>query len=112
VLLGSGPLDRDETIGRNKPFKDIAWGLASRGVAVLRFDKVTYAHPRDASLPDGYTILDQYLPSAVAAVNLLRHHSRVDRARVSSRAAVHHHQPSTNRRNTSIRTSWTTSRTG
>ena len=44
LLSGSGPQDRDETIGRNKPLKDLAWGLASRGVAVLRFDKVTYAH--------------------------------------------------------------------
>ena len=44
LVAGSGSLDRDETIGRNKPFKDIAWGLASRGVAVLRFDKVTYTH--------------------------------------------------------------------
>ena len=33
------------TIGRSKPLKDLAWGLASRGVAVLRFDKVTHAHP-------------------------------------------------------------------
>jgi hypothetical protein len=45
VLPGSGPTDRDSTIGPNKPLKDLAWGLASRGVAVLRFDKVTYAHP-------------------------------------------------------------------
>ena len=30
LLAGSGPLDRDETIGRNKLFKDLAWGLASR----------------------------------------------------------------------------------
>jgi hypothetical protein len=44
LLAGSGPFDRDETIGRNTPFKDLAWGLASYGVAVLRFDKVTYAH--------------------------------------------------------------------
>ncbi|MEP7023901.1 MAG: hypothetical protein ABJB47_08855 [Actinomycetota bacterium] len=44
LLSGSGPGDRDETYGRNKPFKDLAWGLASRGVAVLRFDKVTHAY--------------------------------------------------------------------
>jgi len=33
LLAGSGSLDRDETIGRNKPFKDVAWGLATQGVA-------------------------------------------------------------------------------
>ena len=36
LVHGSGPNDRDETIGPNKPFRDLAWGLASRGVAVLR----------------------------------------------------------------------------
>ena len=44
LLSGGGPFDRDETSGPNKPLKDLAWGLASRGVAVLRFDKVTFAH--------------------------------------------------------------------
>ena len=46
LLAGSGPHDRDETIGRNKPLKDLAWGLASAGMAVLRFDKVTHRSPR------------------------------------------------------------------
>jgi type IV pilus biogenesis protein CpaD/CtpE len=31
--------DHDETIGPNKPFKDITQGLASQGIAVLRYDK-------------------------------------------------------------------------
>ncbi|WP_168219921.1 DUF3887 domain-containing protein [Salarchaeum sp. JOR-1] len=43
LVHGSGPHDRDETIGPNKPFKDLAWGLASRSVAVLRYEKRTYA---------------------------------------------------------------------
>lgn len=45
LLSGGGPFDRDETVGANKPLKDIAWGLASRGVAVLRFDKITHVRP-------------------------------------------------------------------
>ena len=31
--------DRDETVGPNKPFRDLALGLASQGIAVLRYDK-------------------------------------------------------------------------
>lgn len=42
LLHGSGPQDRDETIGPNKPFRDLAWQLAGRGVASLRYDKRTY----------------------------------------------------------------------
>lgn len=42
LLHGSGPHDRDETIGPNKPLRDVAWQLAARGVASLRYDKRTY----------------------------------------------------------------------
>lgn len=45
LVPGSGPADRDETIGPNKPFLDLAHGLAAQGIAVLRYDKRTYAMP-------------------------------------------------------------------
>jgi hypothetical protein len=77
LLGGSGPVDRDETIGRNKPFRDLAWGLASRGVAVLRFDKVTYAHRAEAAKMADITVADEYLHHAVAAVRLLGQHPAV-----------------------------------
>lgn len=38
MLTGSGPQDRDETIGPHKPFKAIAHFLARNGMAVLRYD--------------------------------------------------------------------------
>ncbi|MFE9579729.1 alpha/beta fold hydrolase [Nocardia sp. NPDC006044] len=81
LLHGGGPFDRDETSGPNKPFKDLAWGLAGRGVAVLRFDKVTYAHPQVAERPD-FTMADEYVPHAVSAVDLLRQHPGIDPARI------------------------------
>jgi len=82
LLAGSGPLDRDETIGRNKPFKDLAWGLASRGVAVLRFDKVTHAHGSQVAKLREVTVADEYVTHAVAAVHLLRRHPAVGDSRV------------------------------
>ena len=82
LLAGSGPLDRDETIGRNKPLKDIAWGLASRGIAVLRFDKVTYAHAAEVKQAQEFTLSDEYVPHARAAVELLRAHPAADPERV------------------------------
>ncbi len=47
VLLvhGSGPHDADESIGPNKPFRDIAYGLAADGIATLRYDKRTHFAP-------------------------------------------------------------------
>lgn len=71
-LTGSGPQDRDETIGaaRNKPFRDLADGLAARGIASLRVDDRTYAAPE--SLGAHYTLDDEYFADAAAAVALLR----------------------------------------
>ena len=45
LVHGSGPEDRDETVGANKPFRDLAWGLATKGIAVLRYEKRTKEYP-------------------------------------------------------------------
>ena len=82
LLSGSGPHDRDETIGRNKPLKDLAWGLASAGMAVLRFDKVTHAHPGQVAGTTSFTLTGEYVPHAVAAIGLLAQHPAVDAGRV------------------------------
>ena len=82
LLAGSGPNDQDETIGRNKPLKDLAWGLATAGIAVLRFEKVTRAHPDLVAGNPRFTLTDEYVPQAVAAIGLLRGHPAVDPARV------------------------------
>lgn len=79
LLPGSGPNDRDETIGRNKPLKDIAWGLASRGVAVARFDKVTHAHPAEVVANPAFTLTDEYVPGGAAAVRFMAGTSSVDK---------------------------------
>ena len=81
LLAGGGPFDRDGTTGANKPLKDLAWGLASRGVGVLRFDKVTHTHGDVAETP-GFTMSDEYVPHAVSAVHLLQRESTVDPTRV------------------------------
>ena len=45
LVQGSGPHDADETIGPNKPFRDLAWGLAAKGIATLRYEKRTHLAP-------------------------------------------------------------------
>ncbi|MEU6998072.1 alpha/beta fold hydrolase [Nonomuraea sp. NPDC046570] len=82
LLSGGGPFDRDATSGANKPLKDLAWGLAGRGVAVLRFDKVTHTHGGQVANAADFTMADEYVPHAVAAVRLLRQQPSVDPARV------------------------------
>jgi dienelactone hydrolase len=77
LLGGSGPVDRDGTLGMLKPLKDLAWGLASRGIAVLRFDKITHSHP-EALQGSEVTIADEYLRHADSGLDALREHKRID----------------------------------
>ncbi|GIL25090.1 alpha/beta hydrolase family protein [Actinocatenispora comari] len=81
LLAGGGPFDRDETSGPNKPLKDLAWGLASRGATVVRFDKPTHTHRDFAAAPD-LTMTKEYVPHALDAIDLLRRHRSVDPERV------------------------------
>ncbi|WP_327114559.1 dienelactone hydrolase family protein [Nocardia sp. NBC_01730] len=81
LLSGGGPFDRDETSGPNKPIKDIAWGLASLGIATLRFDKVTWTRHGVAGDP-GFTMTEEYVPHAMSAIRLLRERPEVDAGRV------------------------------
>ncbi len=39
IVHRSGPLDRDGTVGPNRPYRDLAAGLAARGVAAIQYDK-------------------------------------------------------------------------
>jgi dienelactone hydrolase len=72
LVHGSGPNDRDASIGPNKPFRDLAEGLASRGIAVLRYDKRTRVHAaRIVGLRD-FTVKDEVVDDAVAAVKKAR----------------------------------------
>ncbi|MFG2094200.1 alpha/beta hydrolase family protein [Streptomyces sp. NPDC048612] len=80
LLSGGGAFDRDGSCGPNKPLKDLAWGLASRQVAVVRFDKITFTRPD--RLPSDFTMADEYLPHALAAVRLLRQQPAVDPDRI------------------------------
>jgi pimeloyl-ACP methyl ester carboxylesterase len=81
LVHGSGPNDRDETIGPNKPFRDIAMGLASKGIAVLRYDKRTFLHSsRMTSVP--VTLDNEVIDDALLAIAEMRRHPRIDSSRV------------------------------
>jgi dienelactone hydrolase len=86
LVHGSGPNDRDETLGPNKPFQDLAWGLATRGIAVLRYDKRSKVHQRkilaDPKLEATMTVKDETIDDALAAAALLQKAKGIDPKRV------------------------------
>lgn len=81
LVHGSGPQDRDETIGPNRPFLDIARGLADNGIAVLRYEKRTKARPQDFASGQ-YTMDEETTNDAVAAVAALRATPGIDPERI------------------------------
>lgn len=80
LVHGSGSLDQDEAIGPNKPFKDLAWGLASRGIAVLRYNKRNFQHPE--AFKGRFTVEQESIEDARAAVTLLGARPEIDSKRI------------------------------
>ena len=77
LVAGSGPMDRDETIGPNKPFRDLARGFAAAGIASLRYDKRTLAYGAQmANKP--ITVDDEVTDDAVTALRLLGQQPQID----------------------------------
>ena len=81
LVSGSGPNDQNETIGPNHPFLDIALGLAARGIASLRYDKRTHDYPQELDLQT-FTMTEEYVPDALAAIHLLEHEPVMDGHRI------------------------------
>lgn len=80
IVHGSGGADKDLTFGPNRPYRDIAEGLARRGIAVLRYDKRTMTGPL-WSLGKPFTVREETIDDAVSALALLRAQPEVDPAR-------------------------------
>ena len=74
LVHGSGPNDRDESVGANKPFRDLAWGLATKGIAVLRYEKRTREHAAKfmAAGLGKFTVQQETIDDALSAVAQLR----------------------------------------
>ena len=82
LVHGSGPNDRDETIGPNKPFRDLAWGLAQQGIATLRYDKRTQEYQQALARVTNFTVQEETIDDALAAVALLQQTPNIDPAQI------------------------------
>ena len=75
LVQGSGPSDKNESIGGNAPFRDLARGLAGQGIATLRYDKRSFTHGKKMTEDAGYplmTVDEETVKDAAAALSLLR----------------------------------------
>lgn len=81
LVHGSGAHDMDQTIGPNKIFRDIAQGLANKGVGVLRYEKRNFRHPHTFDL-ETVTVWDEAGRDAVHAIHSAMQMPEVDPGRV------------------------------
>jgi len=82
LVHGSGPNDRDERIGGSYTFRDIAWGLAEKGIAVLRYDKRTFVYGAKCAEQKNFTLNDETVDDAVLAVKLASQTQEINSAKV------------------------------
>lgn len=83
LVHGSGPNDRDETLGPNKPFRDLAQGLAQQGIVSIRYDKRTFAYQFDSKiLTDSLTLYEETVNDAIDAVKLAKQFTFIDTTKI------------------------------
>ena len=82
LVHGSGPNDRDETLMNHKPFRDLAEGLAERGIAVYRYDKRTFVYGAEMAGMKQISLVDETIEDAVNAVQLLSRQEKMDPDRI------------------------------
>jgi dienelactone hydrolase len=71
LVHGSGPEDRDESIGAAKTFRDLAVGLAKEGIATIRYEKRTREHSVQSATPD-LTVNEETIDDALLAAEKVR----------------------------------------
>ncbi len=83
LVHGSGPNDKDETVGNTKIFRDLAVGLAAQGIAVLRYDKRTRNYGKKmASTVKNLTVKEETIDDVISAIKLLEIDSTVNGKRI------------------------------
>jgi len=82
LVHASGAADQDETAYALKPFRDLAEGLATKGIAVLRYNKRTYEHGLKTELSPFYTVDKETTDDALLVTHFLRNEPMIDKNQI------------------------------
>ncbi|MGB4397847.1 MAG: alpha/beta fold hydrolase [Daejeonella sp.] len=77
---GSGPSDMDESVGPNKPLKDLAAGLAAKGIASIRYVKRSMVYPN--YFTKAFTVKEEVLDDALTAVEIARNTPGINKSQI------------------------------
>lgn len=82
LVADAGPTEMDGGYDPNKPYKDIAWGLASRGIVVCRYNKRSVANGmnmlNEKYQGKDFTCRQDYLDDLYALIDTLKKQPEVD----------------------------------
>ena len=79
---GSGASNMDEKVGKLTPFKDLAEGLASHGIASIRYDKRSFVHGFKLIKEKDVNVKMETIEDAVMATELLKADDRIDSEKI------------------------------
>lgn len=82
LVHGSGPSDRNETVGKQALFSDLSYELARHGVATICYDKRTYVYTTDMSAMTDLTVKEEVIDDVMTAVSLALSDERIDLDRI------------------------------
>lgn len=86
IVHGSGPMDRDGSTGNSKIYRDLAWGLATNGICVFRYDKRSNVHGgklyMEAYKGNDYTPYDEIVEDVLFAIERMKQNPHVDTNRI------------------------------
>ncbi|SMD41098.1 MULTISPECIES: alpha/beta fold hydrolase [Bacillus] len=82
LVHGAGAADQDSATYALKPFRDLAEGLASKGIAVLRYNKRTYEHGLKTELSPFYTVDKETTDDALLVTHFLQNEPMIDKNQI------------------------------
>jgi len=83
LVHGSGPHDKDQTIGPTKTFLDLSVGLAKEGIATLRYYKRTFIYANELVKDiKNLTLQEETIDDAISAIELSRTLSSIDSTKI------------------------------
>jgi len=78
LVHGSGPNNKNEAVGNVKPFRDLAEGLAAKGIAVFRYDKRTFVYGTEMASDYNTTLIEETVEDAARAVQIVSEQEKID----------------------------------
>lgn len=83
MVHGMGPTDKDGTLGPNKPYREVAYSFASRGIITLRYDKRTFVYgSQQGKFGEAVTYDTEVVDDALVAVEMAAGLAEADTSRI------------------------------